>query len=142
MRGCRTLVFFKGAGFDFALAGSLPCSTNCGAITGEATCTSLLLVVIVAVPFLEAHAHVTADDVRSHYKFLLLGYVIMPEHVHLLVSEPAKGDPSKVLQVLKQKVSRALRDGRRESRPGQLARDFAPSENGCAGILATPLLRF
>jgi putative transposase len=33
----------------------------------------------------------------------------MPEHVHLLVSEPKKGNPSKMLQVLKQKVSRALR---------------------------------
>ena len=41
--------------------------------------------------------------------FDLLGYVVMPEHVHLLISEPAKGDPSKVLQVLKQKVSRAFR---------------------------------
>jgi REP element-mobilizing transposase RayT len=29
----------------------------------------------------------------------------MPEHVHLLIGEPAKGNPSKVLQVLKQRVS-------------------------------------
>jgi putative transposase len=68
------------------------------------------------------------DDVRSQYKFLLLGYVIMPEHVHLLVSEPAKGDPSKVLQVLKQKVSRALHDRRRKPRPEQSSLDFPPSE--------------
>jgi REP element-mobilizing transposase RayT len=33
----------------------------------------------------------------------------MPEHVHLLMGEPEKGNPSKVLQVLKQKVSRVLR---------------------------------
>jgi putative transposase len=32
----------------------------------------------------------------------------MPEHVHLLISEPAKNNPSKILQVLKQKVARAL----------------------------------
>ena len=32
----------------------------------------------------------------------------MPEHVHLLITEPAKGDPSKVLRVLKQRVSHAL----------------------------------
>ena len=37
----------------------------------------------------------------------------MPEHVHLLMGEPPRGDPSKVLQVLKQKVSRALRATRR-----------------------------
>jgi REP element-mobilizing transposase RayT len=52
----------------------------------------------------------------------------MPEHVHLLVSEPAKGDPSKVLQVLKQKVSRALHDRRRKPRPEQSSLDFPPSE--------------
>jgi len=33
----------------------------------------------------------------------------MPEHVHLLLSEPAKGTPSTVLQMLKQRVSRKLR---------------------------------
>jgi putative transposase len=34
---------------------------------------------------------------------------VMPEHIHLLMSEPAKGTPSTVLQVLKQRVSRRLR---------------------------------
>jgi REP element-mobilizing transposase RayT len=55
------------------------------------------------------------DQVRSRFTFLLIGYVVMPEHVHLLVSEPKKGNPSKVLQVLKQKVSRALRKHPRKS---------------------------
>jgi len=49
------------------------------------------------------------DQVRARWKFPLIGYVVMPEHVHLLIGEPPKGDPSKVLQVLKQKASRALR---------------------------------
>ena len=49
------------------------------------------------------------DKVRARWKFPLIGYVVMPEHVHLLMGEPPKGDPSKVLQVLKQKVSQALR---------------------------------
>src|SRR5215467_691423 len=49
------------------------------------------------------------QEVRIRHKFELVGYVVMPEHVHLLIGEPAKGNPSKVLQVLKQKVSRALR---------------------------------
>jgi putative transposase len=39
----------------------------------------------------------------------VIGYVVMPEHVHLLLSEPAKRDPSVVVQVLKQRVSRRLR---------------------------------
>jgi putative transposase len=46
------------------------------------------------------------DAVRSRHGFALLGYVVMPEHVHLLISEPRTGTPSKVLQVLKQSVSR------------------------------------
>jgi putative transposase len=50
--------------------------------------------------------------------------VVMPEHVHLLIGEPSKGDPSKVLQVLKQKVSRSLR-GKRISWSGQLRSSFA-----------------
>jgi REP element-mobilizing transposase RayT len=28
--------------------------------------------------------------VRAEYGFLLIGYVVMPEHVHLLISEPCK----------------------------------------------------
>ncbi len=32
----------------------------------------------------------------------------MPEHIHILVSEPNKGDLSKALQVLKQRVSKKL----------------------------------
>jgi putative transposase len=49
------------------------------------------------------------DQVRSRFGFRLIGYVVMPEHVHLLISEPRTGDPSKALQVLKQNVSRELR---------------------------------
>jgi putative transposase len=47
--------------------------------------------------------------IRERYTFSLLGYVVMPNHVHLLISECAKGTPSVVLQVLKQRVSRDLR---------------------------------
>ena len=48
-------------------------------------------------------------DVRHRYDFALLGYVVMPEHIHLLISEPNVRDPSDVMKVLKQRVSRALR---------------------------------
>ncbi len=46
--------------------------------------------------------------VRDEYSFKLAGYVVMPEHVHLLVSEPPRGTPSTVLQMLKQRVSHRL----------------------------------
>lgn len=48
------------------------------------------------------------DITRHYHRFLLLGYVVMPEHVHLLISEPELGTPSQTLQVLKQKVSARL----------------------------------
>lgn len=49
--------------------------------------------------------------VRSEYHFRLVGYVLMPNHVHLLMSEPAKGSVSTVLQVLKQRVARGMNHG-------------------------------
>jgi putative transposase len=67
------------------------------------------------------------DQVRSRYEFRLVGYVVMPEHVHLLISEPRKSNPSKVLQVLKQRLSRALHRGRRKPLPGQFSLPFARS---------------
>jgi len=48
-------------------------------------------------------------EVRDGYGFALVGYVVMPEHIHVLISEPAKGTPSTIMQVLKQRVSRQLR---------------------------------
>ena len=53
------------------------------------------------------------DEVRERYGFSLVGYVVMPERIHLLISEPQRGTPSTVLQVLKQRVSRRLRLKRR-----------------------------
>jgi putative transposase len=61
------------------------------------------------------------SDVRDRYDFALLGYVVMPEHIHLLISEPRGGTPSTVMQVLKQRVSRAVRRRkRRRAPPGQM----------------------
>jgi putative transposase len=49
------------------------------------------------------------EAIRKRYRFAVLGYVLMPEHVHLLVSEPAKAKLSVALQVLKQVTSRKLK---------------------------------
>ncbi len=56
-------------------------------------------------------------EVRDRYAFKLVGYVVMPEHVHLLMFEPACGTPSTVLQVLKQSVSRRLHPQQRQRKP-------------------------
>jgi len=68
------------------------------------------------------------DEVRRKHKFLLLGYVVMPEHVHLLISEPVSGTPSQALQALKQKVSRALSMRKRKTGWNQLSLSFASQE--------------
>lgn len=49
------------------------------------------------------------DQVRNRFKFALVGYVVMPEHIHLLIGEPATHTPSVVLQMLKQETSRQMR---------------------------------
>ena len=53
---------------------------------------------------------------RVRYRFAVIGYVVMPEHVHLLISEPLfgepmLGDPSTVIQAVKLSVSRRLAIG-------------------------------
>ena len=55
-------------------------------------------------------------EVRDRHGFALVGSVVMPNHIHLLVGEPAIGTPSTVLQVLKQRVSRRLRRKPRRNR--------------------------
>ena len=48
------------------------------------------------------------EQVRRRYSFVVLGYVVMPEHVHLLIGEPEHGDPSDVMKALKQGFARRL----------------------------------
>jgi putative transposase len=42
---------------------------------------------------------------RRKYAFVVAGYVVMPEHVHLLVSEPQLGTLDRALQALKLSVT-------------------------------------
>ena len=56
-------------------------------------------------------------QVREEYFFKLIGYVVMPEHVHLLISEPVRGTPSTIVKMLKQRVSHRLSP---EPRPNRL----------------------
>lgn len=67
-------------------------------------------------------------EIRERYGFLLVGYVVMPEHVHLLIGEPKEGTPSTVLQMLKQRVSRKMRKNKRGVRKAQ--RRFIFSQDG------------
>jgi len=63
--------------------------------------------------------------VREEMGVRLLGYVVMPEHVHLLMSEPKEGTPSTVLHRLKLRVARKLRRRGKPVGAGQLRLPFA-----------------
>src|SRR5207245_10676525 len=39
------------------------------------------------------------EQARQRFRFVVIGYVVMPEHFHLLISVPDKGDPSLVMIV-------------------------------------------
>jgi len=51
---------------------------------------------------------VTLERVRRWYGFYVTGFVVMPEHVHLLLSEPERSNLAVALQMLKQIVSQEL----------------------------------
>src|SRR5207244_12399066 len=48
------------------------------------------------------------DRVRRRYRFVVLGYVVMPEHVHLLVSETQRETLSTEIEALKLGVVRSM----------------------------------
>src|SRR5450631_1427294 len=56
------------------------------------------------------------EQVRRRYGFVVVGYVVMPDHIHLLISEPERGNPSRVMQAVEQgfarRVLKVLRRGR------------------------------
>jgi REP element-mobilizing transposase RayT len=52
----------------------------------------------------------TLESARKWYGFYIAGYVVMPEHVHLLITEPERAKLSLALQMLKQNVARQLRE--------------------------------
>ena len=65
------------------------------------------------LPFLRNEAYCDLflkilERVRQRYRLVVVGYVVMPEHVHLLVSEPQRETLSIVIQALKLGVVRSI----------------------------------
>jgi putative transposase len=59
------------------------------------------------------------ERIRKSYRLAVIGYVVMPEHVHLLVNEPARSSLDRVIKSIK--LSVALR---RRERPFWQARYY------------------
>src|ERR1700737_2944462 len=89
-RGCRILVPFKGAVFDFALSQTFHAQPLAAPLrTRRSPLQHLQLPPTLPRSASRArHRFVKIlDQVRTR-RFLLIGYAVMPEHVHLLLSEP------------------------------------------------------
>ena len=72
------------------------------------------------------------EQVRRRYRFVVIGYVVMPEHVHLLLTEPERGNPSVVMQALKQGFAqRVLSRLRKSEHSHQLSLWSGPVQRGC-----------
>jgi putative transposase len=55
------------------------------------------------------------EQVRKSYGCEVIGFVVMPEHIHILLSEPKRKTIPTVMQVLKQRVALRLLRKRRSS---------------------------
>ena len=55
------------------------------------------------------------ERVRRRYRFVVLGYVVMPEHVHLLVNEPQRENLSIAIQALKLGFVRSMQCAKEQS---------------------------
>jgi putative transposase len=58
------------------------------------------------------------EETRKKYAFVVAGYVVMPEHIHMLMGEPKVGNPSVVMKILKQRVSLRSHEERMEHESG------------------------
>jgi putative transposase len=54
------------------------------------------------------------ERVRQRHQFFLFGYVIMPEHVHLLLTEPKLQKLSTTMSILKGETSKLLKASRKQ----------------------------
>jgi len=70
-------------------------------------------------PLARTAFEISLETMRLRYQMDVIGYVVMPEHVHVLVSEPTKSALSRVIQALKLAVSI-----RQTERPFWLARYY------------------
>jgi putative transposase len=89
------------------------CQPTCFVTMALDTRTSLPRVVINAVllsgqPALAISSSKLWSRSAGVINFVVVGYVVMPEHVHLLFTEPKRGNPSLVLAALKQTFAHRL----------------------------------
>ncbi|MGI0134852.1 MAG: transposase, partial [Candidatus Micrarchaeaceae archaeon] len=50
----------------------------------------------------------TLEELRIHFSFRIIGYVLMPEHFHVLTWPSPEADPSRILKTLKPRTARFM----------------------------------
>ena len=58
------------------------------------------------------------EEMRCRFEMCVYGYVVMPEHVHLLLSEPPRATLADALHFLKLSFAKRLRSRRPTKKPG------------------------
>jgi putative transposase len=93
-------------GTCISLPAAVTLGSRCWARYDAATCFSLL-------------GKYVLEQVRRRYQFVVVGYVVMPEHIYLLLSEPQVKTPSTVMQALKIGFTRRVLARARRRNPAQ-----------------------
>ena len=75
------------------------------------------------------------EEMRRRFNMCVFGYVVMPEHVHLLVNEPASGTIADVIFSLKRKVSDRARREKQSGDPFWMLRYFDHNVRNHAGFV-------
>jgi putative transposase len=71
------------------------------------------------------------EETRKRYQFVVVGYVLMPEHFHLLISQPKRGNPGVVMQGLKQRsAGRVLSEYRNSLSTAEPVKAARPDKDG------------
>ncbi len=84
------------------------------------TCSCYRRQPLIGIPHRRDLFLTVLEQVHKRYQFVVVGYVVMPEHIHLLISEPQKKNPSTVMQAPKLGFARrVLAQARRRRNPSQ-----------------------
>ena len=111
-----------------------PCRLRSNAITIRAARASSRAVVTGAnrcSPTIASNRYffTVLEETRIRYRFCLYGYVLMPEHFHLIISKPEVGDTGKALQVLKQRCVASARKILGPTLSQKTGKDGAPTSH-------------
>ena len=63
------------------------------------------------------------ENMRRHFSLCIYGYVVMPEHVHLLVNEPKQASLADAIHFLKLSLAKQLRSRRGAVESGSFYRN-------------------